>query len=475
MSLLAKARWKAIPAGLVLLLFSACQEPPTYNEPYPNSTLALKALDVSSTEAWLRISLTGVDSTASATIPLILKRDGETVSTLDFVTLPQPGSGRADTTVMDAGLEPGRSYSYTAYRQSVHNTALIDSSAPVSLTTLDTTSHDFTWTIDTLGSYGSYLNDVAIIDANNIWVVGNIVVPDPDSSFNGTGWKEYNAARWDGERWNLMGIYSNTLDLYSIFYFSENDIWVTDYCSPIHWDGQEWTLYHLQNMGLDACAGNAIWGSSPEDVYFVGDHGSIVHYDGSGFERMESGTDVDLLDIWGYAENPGQTRIWIAGFTDLKGSVLLQFDGNAWQTVYEIVPPPPSTTIPNHLSWIITSVWTDNPYTVFCASTGRIYNTPWDTDGYAVENFNYDYQSGDPVTAAPRTNRIRGNNRNDIFVVGQSMWVGHYNGRDWRTYNELGGDGNYYAVALNGNTVVVAGTLYENNLVQRAIVAIGRR
>ena len=206
MSLLAKARWKAIPAGLVLLFLTTCQEPPTNNEPYPNSTLTLKALDVSSTEAWLKISLTGVDSTASDTIPVILKRDGETVSTLDFVPFPRPGSGRADTTIMDAGLEPGRSYSYKAYRQSVHTTALIDSSAPVTLTTLDTTSNDFTWTIDTLGSYGSYFNDVAIIDENNIWVVGNIVVPDPDSSFNGTGWKEYNAARWDGEQWNLKQI-----------------------------------------------------------------------------------------------------------------------------------------------------------------------------------------------------------------------------------------------------------------------------
>ena len=73
---------------LAAFVVDACQEPPTNNEPYPNSTLTLEALDVSSTEAWLRISLTGVDSTASDTIPLILKRDGETVSSLDFAPLP---------------------------------------------------------------------------------------------------------------------------------------------------------------------------------------------------------------------------------------------------------------------------------------------------------------------------------------------------------------------------------------------------
>ena len=53
---------------------------------------------------------------------------------------------------------------------------------------MDTTSHNFIWEIDTLGIGGSYLNDVAIIDENNIWVVGNIE----------TDTATYNAAHWDG-------------------------------------------------------------------------------------------------------------------------------------------------------------------------------------------------------------------------------------------------------------------------------------
>jgi len=127
---------------------------------------------------------------------------------------------------------------------------------------LDTTSHNYTWTIDTLGTNGSYLRDVIIIDENNIWAVGNIVTD--------TG--EYNAARWNGMVWELFGIYSNTANLYSIKYFSEDDIWVTSHCFPIHWDGSNWTLYHLNNMGLDVCAGYANWGSSTSNMYFVGHH-----------------------------------------------------------------------------------------------------------------------------------------------------------------------------------------------------------
>ena len=65
--------------------------------------------------------------------------------------------------------------------------------------TMDTTSYNFIWKIDTLGNYGSYLKDVAVIDENNIWVVGNIRVPDPDSSSNGTSWKECNAVQFAGQ------------------------------------------------------------------------------------------------------------------------------------------------------------------------------------------------------------------------------------------------------------------------------------
>ena len=119
-----------------------------------------------------------------------------------------------DTVIVDNGLTPDREYRYRAYW--LDDGLVKDSSNEVIAITMDTTSHNFIWTIDTLGNYSSYLKDVAIVDENNIWVVGNI------ETDNG----EYNAAHWDGVEWELMGIYSNTLDLYSIFYFSENDIWV---------------------------------------------------------------------------------------------------------------------------------------------------------------------------------------------------------------------------------------------------------
>ena len=39
------------------------------------------------------------------------------------------------------------------------------------------------------------------------------------------------------------------------------------------------------------------WGSSASDVYAVGDYGTILHYDGSGWGAMDSGTTQDLRGV----------------------------------------------------------------------------------------------------------------------------------------------------------------------------------
>jgi hypothetical protein len=75
---------------------------------------------------------------------------------------------------------------------------------PPPIVQIDTTSHVINWTIDEIGEYGSILRDVAIIDENNIWAVGEIYLKDtlgnPDP-------KAYNAVHWDGSKWQLKRIF----------------------------------------------------------------------------------------------------------------------------------------------------------------------------------------------------------------------------------------------------------------------------
>ncbi|MDA3871912.1 MAG: hypothetical protein PF551_06125, partial [Candidatus Marinimicrobia bacterium] len=131
--------------------------------------------------------------------------------------------------ITDENLEPNTQYSYKAYSKN-------DESELVTAITMDTTSHDFTWEIDTLGNYGSILRDVAIIDENNIWVVGEIRT---DST-------NYNAAHWNGEEWELIGInfftfceqtYVHPYPARSIIAFNKNDIWISSGSQIAHWNG----------------------------------------------------------------------------------------------------------------------------------------------------------------------------------------------------------------------------------------------
>jgi photosystem II stability/assembly factor-like uncharacterized protein len=44
---------------------------------------------------------------------------------------------------------------------------------------------------------------------------------------------------------------------------------------------------------------NGVWGSSSSDVFVVGDGGTILHYDGSAWSAMNSGTEESFNGVWG--------------------------------------------------------------------------------------------------------------------------------------------------------------------------------
>ena len=377
--------------SIILLLIAtifamSCKECPAE----PDYDIYLTVEDVFSTSVVLSVTLPDSGDVSA----FALDRDDSTVATYTC--------NDDDTLIIDDNLTPDTDYLYRVRFMKDGKTK--SESDPVAVHTMDTTSHDFTWEINTLGNYGSYLKDAWIVDENNIWVVGNI---ETDSG-------EYNSARWNGSEWELMGIYSNTLDLYSIWYFSENDIWVTDYCSPIHWDGTTWTLYHLQNMGLDVCAGFGIWGTSSSDIYFVGRKGSIVHYDGATFTKMETNTDVDLRDIDGTEDG---SRIYTAGH-NLRipsYSAIFEIIGNSINRFY-----------------LVSSPYEDNTYgyvgAVCLKDHFAFFSTPAGIWRYDFRNKVSIIMDVDEIECGD----LFLENYNDIIGYRGGMGFIHFNGKDWR-------------------------------------------
>jgi len=288
-----------------LILFIGCPKDPPNPDPQDTS-IFLELEKTWITAVSLKVSVADTSSKWSFN----LSRDDSSVGSF-IVT-------GADTVIVDSGLEPDLEYHYRAYW--LQDSMARDSSNEVIAVTMDTTSHNFVWEFDSLGNYGSYLRDVAIIDENNIWAVGYLRT---DSG-------RFNSAKWDGNSWKFTQIV-NTANLYSILYFSEDDVWVSS-GFPKHWDGNDWTMYHLQDMGLDVSV-EYLWGNSPSNIYFVGRRGSIVHYDGSTFEEMESGTNVNLTGVVGTADG---LHIFAIG-RDIfypAPSVVLEYSEGMWNTLY---------------------------------------------------------------------------------------------------------------------------------------------
>ncbi len=201
----------------------------------------------------------------------------------------------------------------------------------------DTPNHEFSWEVDTIGTRNpSILFDVDFINQNDIVVVGDIKMPNPEFPDDINSSLSFNYAHWNGDEWSFYKTDDGPAPLISIKYFNENNIWVSSGI-PKHWDGENWTSYHLWNMNILSYPEDGpvyhIWASSPDNIYFIGDNGTIVHFDGLGFVRMESGTDVHLKDIHGL---PDGSKVFVVGWDSNfpAPTIALELINDSWDTLY---------------------------------------------------------------------------------------------------------------------------------------------
>jgi hypothetical protein len=354
-----------------------------------------------------------------------------------------------DTLIIDTGLKVNSSYSYRAYI--LTGNTVVDSSNELDVSTLDSTEHHFAWSIDTLGGNPSSLHDVAIIGENDIWAVGDI------RAAGGP----YNAAHWNGEKWELTNLCRENGFFVGkgILIFSEDDIWITSNGTINHWNGKE--TQRLWSIGDYTKGGVAnIWGTSSSNIYFVGDKGTIVHYDGSKFTKMNSGTDIDLRDIAGIGEN-----VFVVGNGDGPESILLELKNGKWNTLLES---------DSYLGNI------EHGDYGFISAVDVLGNTAYivTEQGLIMYNYNRNYMSIDYRIHIEMQYdgylAVTVQNTNDVFLFGANGNTLHYNGISWYRDKQINlpdivfykGDG-----CLKNNVAIMVGTLIHGG----AIIAKGRR
>lgn len=89
--------------------------------------------------------------------------------------------------------------------------------------------------------------------------------------------------------------------------------------SIMRYDGSDWELV---DTGVAADL-YGVWGAGPACVFAVGQAGTILHYDGTAWQAQETPTDATLRDVWGTScEN-----VYAIG----DAGTILHYDGSQWQ------------------------------------------------------------------------------------------------------------------------------------------------
>ena len=103
---------------------------------------------------------------------------------------------------------------------------------------------------------------------------------------------------------------------------SANDVFSVGYEGTIlHYDGTSWNaMTSGTGYSLDA-----VWGSSANDVFAVGGGGTILHYDGTSWNAMTSGTTTDLYGVWGNSAGD----VFAVG----RSGTILHYDGTSWNNM----------------------------------------------------------------------------------------------------------------------------------------------
>ncbi len=425
---------------IIAFINLTCRKSPVQPDDYERFAFTFE--DASCTEAWFNLKLNNL----SKPVMVKLYRDNFLDKTFNIY-------GTNDTVFYIEKLLPKKSYEVYIEVQPANDKFY--RSNVIRFTTMDTTTNEFSWQVWEFGSKGSSaLYDVAIIDENNIWAVGEIYTEDTYTWDSLGNWIEpYNAVHWDGTKWELKRILykGGFWSIRTIFAFSSKDIWFSGYVRYLNEQFIELTIPDiLIGWGI-----NKLWGSSSEDLYAVGNNGNIAHWDERKWTKIESGTELDILGII-----PGYNKDEIYCYANDHSpfnNILIRIKD---KRLREILTLP----VVNERIYGISRAGNF----LFLEQGEKYY-----TKNLKVEDiFRERGKAGTWFT-----NEIVSNNINDVFIVGHNTEIIHYNGFNSKS---IFFDNNYTGSILRGadvkdNLFVTVGEKLAGTFYFRGIVIIGKR
>lgn len=427
--------WNLLFIIFLAVIFQSCN---TTEPPQLIGNIKITEIDAAVIEAYLNIQI----ENPSIDREVVIERNGQKI--ISFT------ASKTDTAITDTGLTENTTYKYKA--KLTEKGKLVSESSEIGITTMQPTSHEFTWQTFTFGEHSSSsLYDVVILDENNIWAVGEIYMKDSAGNIDP---HPYNAVHWDGSKWELKRILFYTVcgqqdrtpyPAKSIFAFNENDIWISAGDQIVRWDGQ--TEKAVMCLPISFYI-NKLWGSSSNSVYAVGNGGNIVFYNGSSWQKIESGTDWDIYDVAGYTNSITSQEEIICASTDENNYTN--------STILKITDKTKVERINLTTQRLTGSAWTNKGFPIYTTGDGIFTNKSGSWEEIKL-----------PVNYV--TSKIRGNGLNDIFLCGVLGLTAHYNSKDWKIYNNVY-NAVYTTVNLKGNVAAFVG--WRDN---KGVITIGKR
>jgi hypothetical protein len=205
-------------------------------------------------------------------------------------------------------------------------------------------------------------------------------------------------AHFDGTRWiQMTGVSSGPRSgmVNAISGTGPRDVFAVGADGLIlHYQGSAWVFW----LGPPGAI-KAMWGSSANDVYGVG-NGFILHYDGTSWMSVSPPNARAFTAVWG----SGPSDVYVTSGDDFPPMVYItHFNGSTWS---EIIPPPGDD--PGNG---LTAIWGSGPHDVWAVGGRDI-----------VVMTHYDGTGWTPVTMAPGLiapiTSLWGSGPNDIYAVG---------------------------------------------------------
>ena len=290
----------------------------------------------------------------------------------------------------------------------------------------------FSWTSDTLyypNSIQTMMSELWASSANDVYAIGHCD--------NSSG----HLYHFDGKNWETIGLGGSDggpvhapFNINDIYGLSEEDIYIVGNKRPsgvrqsliVHFNGTEWEEIEVPALGELF----SVWGSSPDDIWAGGNHGTLFHYDGVQWS-------VENLPHQGYPDF--DVSLNISSIIGYSSNLIFFF-------TYSVFPYGAHlnhifTYESNNISFL-DSVWHFDSYDLWRSPEDKMYRAT--SRGVYLRHDNTWEKISDECLALG----IHGINDHNIFIVCSSYGkyrVMHFNGSDWFEFENLHREDVFYS------------------------------